>query len=302
MRSPWPLSKPGLYAILMIAAAITSLLPARWTSCVDSLTQPISPITWAVSSSVHALRNTADDLTTPAPSASQAQELLEQNERYLLQLRQQGILIDELEQIIRDLSGLREQMSDERARIVFASVIGGETSPLRETLRISRGTRHGIRVGDWVAAGLPKQERHTEGGGRDLLMQQWLIGVVSEAFPYVSDVRLTTDPGFRPNTVFWVARVVTETGTQLEIAPRECSLEGIGHQKMLIDRAAEDYESEGYNIVLAPLAYPQPLALVLGQIEQSRALETGLHYQFVVKPWSDARTLTHVYVISLVEP
>lgn len=293
-------SKPTSFAILMVAAALTSLMPARWTACGSNLTQPISPLTWAVSSSLHYVRYTSDNFTSSTPTRDEYAKLEEQNQRHELQLHQQAVMLAELEDIIRDLSGVRGQLNDERVRLIIAAVIGGETSPLRETIRISKGARHGVKVGDWVAAGMAREDVPGGVSGRELLMQQWIIGIVSRVYPYVSDVQLTTDPGFRPSNVFWAARPVGEN--RWEIARRECGIEGIGNQRMRVDRAAQDYLSEGYTIILAPLAYPQPLGLAVGRIIDVKSLDTGLHYRFEVVPWGAARNLSHVYVISTSEP
>ena len=295
----WP-TKPTAFAILMVSTAVLALLPTRWTGCAASVTQPVSPLTWVLSSFVRNARTTSDNITSSTPSVEQFRQLEQLNQNYELQLQQQAVMITELEDIIRDVTGLRNQLNDERVRIVIAAVIGGETSPRRETIRISKGARQGLQVGDWVAAGLPRESATSGRNGRELLMQQWLIGVVSQVFPYVSDVQLTTDPGFRPTNVFWVANPASDE--RWELARRECGLVGVGNGMMRIEQAAQDYLKEGYIYVLAPLSYPQPLALAVGKIKDAKALDTGLHYQFEVEPWASVRELSHVYVISLSEP
>jgi cell shape-determining protein MreC len=291
----WRLTKPALFAILMAVAALLALLPAHWTGCTDGLMQPVSPITWVFSGVTRRGLGAADSLSTPAPTRAEYERLRQANQRLAQQVGQQHILIAEMEQVVAELSGLREEIIDPGVRILFAAVSGGDASPQRETLTISIGSRRGVAAGDWVAAGLPPAERDPAATGRDLLLQQWVIGVIDEVQPYLSRVQLATDPEFGTRLVR-VAKPLS--GTRWEVAELECGLVGLGQGRMRIDRAAVDYLGEGYTIVLVPLAHPQPLALALGRIVGSEPLETGLHYDFEVEPWSDARRLSHVYVIS----
>ena len=296
--SQWRLTKPRVFAILMVAAALLALLPVRWTGCTGGLMQPVSPITWVFSGGTRRARGAADDLTTPAPTPADFERLRRENERLARQVGQQQILIVEMEQIVADLSGLRDRVADPRTRIVFAAVVAGDAAPQRETLSILKGTRHGVAVGDWVAAGVPPAERNPAATGRELLLQQWLIGVISEVQPYLSRVQLTTDPRFGTQLVR-VAKPLRDA--TWEVAERDCGLVGLGGGRMRIDRAAVDYPAAGYTIVVAPLSHPRPLALAVGRIIASERLETGVHYNFEVEPWADARKLSHVYVISFPE-
>ncbi|MBU0618497.1 MAG: hypothetical protein KKI02_12335, partial [Planctomycetes bacterium] len=170
--------------------------------------------------------------------------------------------------------------------------------PQREVLTISKGARHGVQVGDWVAAGIPPAQRPPAATGRELLLQQWLVGVVAEVQPHLSRVQLTTDPQFGTQLA-WAAQALTDK--TWEVAERRCGLVGLGDGRMRIDRAAVDYLTAGYTIVLVPISHPQPIALAVGRIVASEPLETGVHYNFQVEPWADARELSHVYVISYLE-
>ena len=296
--SQWRLTKPGVFAILMVAAAVLALLPAGWTSCVDGLMQPVSPITWLFAGGARGARAGAQNLAAPQPTREQLQLLRGERERLARQVGQQAILIAEMERIIADLCGLRDQLSEQRARIIFASVVGADPSPQREVLTISKGARHGVQVGDWVAAGIPPAQRPPAATGRELLLQQWLVGVVDEVQPHVSRVQLTTDAQFGTQLA-WAAQPLPD-GTWA-VAERQCGLVGLGEGRMRIDRAATDYLAAGYTIVLVPLSHPQPLALVAGRIVAAEPLETGVHYDLQVEPWAAARNLSHLYVISFLE-
>jgi len=94
-----------------------------------------------------------------------------------------------------------------------------------------------------------------------------------------------------------LARVLAD-GTW-EPAEQECLLEGHGRGSMLIAQAPRDYHRDGYPIVLVAPSASLPGWLTIGWVESSRARpQAPLHYDLVVKPWGQARRLSHVYVIS----
>jgi cell shape-determining protein MreC len=287
-----------MFAILMVAAAVLALLPARWTSCTDGLTQPVSPISWVVSGSARRARAAGESAVAPEPTRDELEQLRDENQRLARQVGQQAILIAEMERIIADLSGLQDQLSDLHARIIFAAVLAGDPSPDRDILTISKGARHGVKAGDWVAAGIPPDQRPTSATGRELLLQQWLVGTVHEVQPHLSRVQLTTDVQFGTQLA-WAAQP-RDDGTW-KVAERECGLVGLGDGRMRIDRAATDYFTDNHTIVLVPLSHPQPIALAVGRIVASEPLATGVHFNLPVEPWGDARHLSHVYVISFSE-
>lgn len=292
-------SKPTVFAILMVAAALAALLlPAGWSSCASGMAQPLGWFQWITSSGTRGSVDRAKSLAAPRPTRAEVRRLRRQNEELAQKLRHQQATIAQLERRVANLAGLRTQIGDVHAKIILASVVGGDTSPQRETVTISRGREHGVKLGDWVAAGVGSDERDPTGTGRDLLLRQWLVGRVSEAQPYLSRVQLATDPHFGPQRV-WTARPTTDGTWQL--ANSECGLESLGNGRMRIDRASEDYLATGYTIVLVPLAHPRPMALAIGRIVASEMLGTGLHYDLEVEPWGNPRMLSHVYVISLAQ-
>lgn len=279
----------------MVGAAVLALLPARWTGCTGGVLQPLSPLTWAFSSATRQVRGAVHDLSSPAPTRAELERLRRENERLARQVGHQQVMLAEMEQVVAELSELRSQLSDGDAKIIFASVIGGDTSPWRETITISKGRRAGVEAGDWVAAGVVPAERNPATTGRDLLLQQWLIGRVSEVQPHLSRVQLTTDPHFGLEPV-WAAKALADGSWQ--VADRQCGLVGLGGGRMRIEQASEDYSASDYTVVLVPLAHTQPMTLAIGRIVASEMLETGLHYDLEVEPWGDPRALSYVYVIA----
>lgn len=281
----------------MTGAAIVSLLPLRWTTCANGVTQPVSPLAWSLRTITRSTRAAAESVTDPEPTRAELERLRIENERRERQIGHQQVMIANMDGMVAELSGLRDQLTDPDAKIIFASILGNDTSPERDSITISRGDRHHVKPGDWVAAGdAPATRDPQASAGRDLLLQQWIIGRVSEVQPYTSLVQLATDPKFGPYRVR-LARALDD-GTW-ELADGEEALRGDAAGRMRINQAARDYRQAGFTIVLLPLTPSRPMALAVGRIVGSETLSTGLHYDFEVEAWDQVARLSHVYVISL---
>ncbi len=285
-----------LFAILMVVAAVVALLPPRWTGWINGILQPAHWVTMPVLRTARAAAEARDMLAAPAPTRRELGTLRAENEQLRRQLHQQEIMIAEMERLLADVTGIRDQLVDPDARIIIAPVLGYDASPRRESLTIGKGSRQGVRVGDWVAAGLPPG---SQASGESALLQQWLVGRVSVVHALTARVQLATDPDFGP-VLAWAAHPTPEGRWQL--ADRECALIGTGHGLMRIDRSPADYRTSGDAYVLIPLAHPRPMALLAGTIVGAQMLETGLHYNLDVRPPGDARRLAYVYVVALSRP
>ncbi len=282
-----------LFAMLMVAAAVAAMLPAHWTRWINGILQPAYWLTMPVSRTTRAVESAGERISRDAPTRRQYDTLRTENARLRRQVHHQQITIAEMNRLLADATGIRDQLVDPDARIIIAPVLGYDASPQRESLTIGKGSRQGVRTGDWVAAGMPLAHQDS---GESALLRQWLVGRVSEVQALVSRVQLTTDPAFGP-VLAWAAHP-TATG-RWQLAERECALVGTGHAMMRIDRSPADFRKDGNAFVLIPLAHPRPMALVAGTITDAQMLETGLHYNLDVRPVGDARRLNYVYVISL---
>ncbi len=288
-------TRPALFAILMAAAALVALLPARWTSFVNGLLQPGVWLSGPASQATRAVRS-ATDAAPPAPDPAEFEELLHTKELLERQLHHQELMIAEMDRLLAEVTGLRDQLVDPNARIIIAPVVGADASARREVLLIGKGSRAGVRVGDWVAAGAVTGVHPGARTARDRLLQQWLVGRVVDVAPYVAWVQLTTDPQFG-RMAAWAADASAD-GTW-RIAERQCVLYGVGDGLMRIEQATVDYRQTGQIFVLVPIGHPRPMALLAGVVVGGRMLETGLHFDLDVRPPADARRLSYVYVISL---
>lgn len=288
------LSKPTVFATLMVLAILLAMLPASWTGRTRSLTQPLGLIQWPITALTRAAARLGDWFQRETSTPDQTAALRRERDQFEIQVGQQSLLIDSLRQQVDRLSSVRAQLRDDSARLVVAPVLGFDGSTRRSSLTIGRGARDGLRTGDWVVAGdsAPTDEVLS----RDVLLRQWVVGLVAEVSPYQARVRVCVDPEFH-HVLVRVAKRQAD-GTWLA-APGEELLSGTGHDRMQIKQTKSDYQSQGYTIVLVPVAEQAAGFLVIGEIVQSRTLpESALHFDCDVRPWGDYRRLTQVFVVA----
>jgi len=283
-----------VFAALMLLSAVLTVTPPAWTRWMAGVLQPLGWMQWLLlSGSRRAAESTGAGTISPREA-----ELADQVQRLSRQVIHQGVLLARLEEQLVAVSGIREVLRGRPARIVPAAVVSVDPSPLREALTIAAGAVHGVRVGDWVAAGAP-QDDVPEGVGGHPLLRQWLVGRVASVQPYLSRVQLTSDRGFERLAVR-AARVLPDGRWRL--SDQECLLYGRGHGRMEIRDATVDYAAEGYTFVVAPLSAAPAVSLLLGRIESSeKLLGAPLHCNIHVRPLGSAKRLSEVYVICTAE-
>lgn len=294
MRPRWRLSRAATFVLLMTLAALTALMPPRWTAWTGRLLQPLAWIQWiAGAGSRSAIRNLSaapDEPTVSRRAYEELQDALADRQR---QLEHQQATLQALAERVDELTGLRGQLQDPSMKIVLATVLGGDTSPARGGLTITPGALRGLAPGQWVVAGRPLDPNEVA-TGRQLLARHWVIGRVAQAHTHVGRVRLATDAGFTPVEVRLAQ--VTPDG-QVMFAERRAVLEGAGG-RMMIRQAVEDYFANGYREVFIELPGTIPTTLLIGRVVSARPRsDSPLHYDLEVEPPAPARRLTHVYVL-----
>lgn len=271
------------FAILMVASAGLSILPPAWTRGASAVLQPVAWLQHLAASLTRRAAGAWDSRNTPDHIA----RLERENQALRIQLQHQADLIAQLSTQLETVAYL----GSPDTRIVIAPVIAGDARG-RDTLRIGNGSAEGIRPGDWVAAAWQPDSNEPATIG---VLRAWLIGQVLEAHPYVSSVRLLTDPGTLRLRV-QLARPVS--GGKLEKSPIEGLLYGLGNGRMEIREAPVDYVREGHVVVMAPLSAQPALSLTLGRVTRSEPVPAApLFYNLEVQPWADARRVTTVFVI-----
>lgn len=287
-------SKSAIFASLMVLSLVFILLPASLTSRARGLVQPLGLLQWPASAATHFFQGIGHWLQRETAAPDEISAVRSERDELRTQVGQQSLVIQDLRQQLERLSGLRMQLGDVNARIVTAPVLAADAAPRRAALPIGRGSRDGVRVGDWVVAA--SADSAEEIRIQDNLLRQWIVGQVVEVSPYQSRVRVTTDPGFRAVLVRVARRQADE---QWIAAPAEGLISGIGHDRLQIQRASFDFLKQGYSLVVAPVAAPNASLLVLGEVIRSSPVpESSLSFDLEVRPWGDFRRLTQVYVIT----
>ena len=227
-------------------------------------------------------------------AAAEAQALQTENDELRRLAAQQSDLLVRREELLAQLSGLRQQFPDGAARIVLGRIESFDSDPNRETVKISPGRLRGIEVGDWVASGIAPGTSTGGRDGRELLFRQALIGIVIDVEPYVSRVQLVSDPRFETKAV--VAQSAAEGS--LRVVGEEMVLRGIGKRRMRIESSIANHLESGATTVLAPASERLPTRMILGVITGAeQRSDSALHFDLRVLPAVDLDRVVGVFVI-----
>ncbi len=291
------MSKSTVFTLLMMVGVLGALLPMQWTSWMGMVFQPVAMVKLFFLSSSHAV--TGGGAPRPADSAQLNPEALwRENEELKRLVAHQSLQIDQLEKNLRTAMRIQEELHDSRARLIIALVVGHDASPKGATIEISRGTRDGVSLGDWVAAAPPESDDDNSEGkvsGYERLMRQSLIGKVQDVLQYTARVRLTTDPAVGP---LQVRLAKTLPSGSLRFHEDQPLLYGRGDGLMEIREAKQKFDKLGYDLVLTDVAGGRN-GILLGRVTDSRAMAaSALHFNLDVKPLIEPRALARVYVIS----
>lgn len=285
-------SKSSLYAILMVASAVSAfLLPARWTNWTRSAFQSVALLQMLPTGGAQAIHDEVETLAGPTISKAEARDLQAEVERLRRtvghleeQLAAQGATVDEL-------TRLRGQSLDNLRTIVRAAVVAYDSDPRRASLKVllSSETEPYVFEGQWVVAAV------ADPPSRGAVARGWLVGRVADVHLQTARIQLATDPGFQVGVR--VARTLGD-GTW-QISDEECRLKGAGEGRMVIDAAERDYFEQGYDIVLVPASAELPFAMTIGRITGVRRRgDSPQHVDLEVSPWAPTGGLRHVYLLS----
>ena len=283
---------------MTLSAVAAILLPARLVGLEGLVFEPVAWFGGSVADSTAAVRDAVGPTLRPAVPARRVERLEADLERLRRLVGQQALLLEQRERELRELTGLKESLGDLPVRLLPAYVLGGDASPLRQTLRIGRGAagEYPVRIGDWVAAATAVDRLDDGLTGRQRLLSQWLIGRVIEVGPLTSRVQLSTDPAFGPVPVR--AGRVDASGGYVTTNP-VVLLEGRGGA-MRIREAPANFLEQGFELVLTEPTGRLPLRMLIGRIVSAEPLpQSPLHYNLSVEPLADPHRLRRVYVIWL---
>lgn len=261
------------------------------------MTAVLQPLAWVQSGLSSVARRGRATLQPGEQIARTALELRLQAENEELQrkLLHQSALLTQLQNKLDDVTGIQSQLREAHGRIILASVVAADASPQRDTLTLSRGASHGVRVDDWVVAAAPRDGPPEVSG--PALLRQHLVGRISRTEPFTCQVTLSTQRAFGPTRVR-AARQRRDGAW--EFSAREALLYGTGSGRMEIRKSSEDFLAAGYTRVVAPVGGSSSAVLLIGELVESNPIPNApLHFDLTVVPLADARMLGEVYILSL---
>lgn len=286
-------SRPSLFVVLMVAAALSSVLPARWTSWLRRPFQLLHLVSQPVTEATAATVRTSERITQTEYTKEEVAALVDEVEALRLQVLQQQELIAEHDHTLQELTWFRQRFPQSVGEIIIGRVDGFGTDAKRELMTISPGSLGRVREGDWVTAGLTRKQLESVRDGRSALFRRWLVGRVVATQPKLSHVQLVTDPGFQMIVV-----PAGQEGRSWRVRGPEMVLKGIGNGRMVVESATADYLAEDATVLLSAGNGQLPARMVVGRIIGSEQLiDSPLHYRLDVEPWAKADSSTSVFVV-----
>lgn len=306
-------SKPTIFAMLMLAAVVVSLLPRDFFGSARDLTQLVALPGAAVTQAANRVSDSAKALSAEPVPAQKFQETLQAKqatENENIALRQQ---IMQLQNTVAGLQQLRSRSQfPSDGRLIPARVVGWDAVPGRDSLMLLKG-RSDIRDGSWVASRFPVRAG-SEDGVRDelrVLARETLIGWIEQSAPFTSRVVLLSD---RYTNRVWRVHIaaVGRKDRETEFVapapgqdPADFALEGIGNGQMRILDINASYIKQGLiqvgDVITTDGHDPKlPLAMVIGDIVELQPVKKQpLLYHAIVKHRCDPKDMSEVFIVDV---
>ena len=278
-------------------------LPSAWTRPLNNVMQLLAP----AEDALHRLGTTAggavDFVSAPPVSPQQFAEYQQSNQALANNVVSLSARVDELEQLNRELTGLRRAGFPREGRLIPARVIRRDAVSWRDVVLLDQGAASSAKPNDLVISRcfVNVGARTGVGQGMAVLSGEVLIGRVLTAAPYTSSVMLLSDPVQRMSV-----RIGRVREGRLETLPAEFLLQGVGHGRMVIEDVDHKYveaaEIQAGNLVVSPPGEAAlPLSLTIGRIAEiePHARSPLLLYRLHVEPVADYEALLRAYVVNM---
>jgi len=190
------LTKPRLFRLLMAVALLVFVMPRRWTDGLKSVSQMAVPGQYLLYSSSSKLGEALDRVADPPVPQDTHRRLQAENEQLASRLLAIEAEKRDLRRRYEQLAGLREMASLRTPRLIPARIVAADVVAWRDQLVVDQGRRRGVSRRDWVITHrfLDAGEDQGVRPGLSVLAGEYLIGWVDQVRPFVSRVRLFTDP------------------------------------------------------------------------------------------------------------
>lgn len=285
---------------LTLVSGLIVLLPDAFSNGMGNLLQILVPFE-------HLLSWMMPEGGAPSTSIStdDAAQLHDAMQRYENRLAVMQTRITELEQMTKELTGLRK-LGIRGGRLIPANIVASDSLPWRESRLIDQGALAGVKRDAAVTSRLlldvGRQSDVVE--GMSVLAGEVLVAEVEQAHTHTSRVVLLTDPAARSRLV----RIGRRGQDEFTCLPAEFVLHGIGRNRMEVRGVSHEYidrqDIRPGDIVLASASDERlPVPLVVGRItETRRSDDNGVLYDLVVEPAVDAARLRRIWVLDQAAP
>ncbi len=297
------LSTRRIFFACLVLALLAIWLPQRWTRPLGNITQLIAPVQDAL---FRGGQSVAGQLEAPGGVRQEEYEAVRASGEALRnQVVALSARVSQLEEINRELTGLRQAGFPREGRLIPARVLRGDAVAWRDAVLLDRGGSSAAKPNDWVVSrkfvNVGAEQGVTD--GMAVLASETLVGRVLHTAPYTATVLLLSDPSMRLEKV----RVGRVNNGQLSLLEADFLLCGVGRGRMVIEDVDRRYVDpprirEG-DLVVSPPDDPRlPFSLVIGRIvgiephENSPLLLSRLRVEPIVAPTE----LTSVYVVDCV--
>ena len=295
------ISARTLFVGLLGLALLAAWLPSAWTRPLNNVMQLLAPAQDAFYRVGTAAGDAVHTLSPPPLSPRQAAEYHRTNRTLANTLVSLSARVQELEELNRQLTGLRTAGFPPQGRLIPARVLRRDAVTWRDALLLDRGSTPSAGPGDPVISRsfVNVGARTGVADGMAVLSGEALIGRVLAAAPYTSTVLLLSDPAQQMSV-----RLGRLGPDRLEILPAEFLLVGVGHRHMIIEDVDHKYidtaEIQLHDLVVSPPGEASlPLSLTIGRVVdlEPHARSPLLLYRLHVEPVVDYDSLLGVYVV-----
>lgn len=310
-------SHRAVFTTLMIASAVSLLLPPEWTDKAKGVAQFLAPSQDLAYSLGHQASHSMADL------GDDTGQHLPQHDELVLQLASTQALCQDLREENATLRRLRRDNAiPPEVPLLPAKIVARDIAAWRDSVLIQRGSSRAVSRQDWVASRFLINRGRAVGlsNGQAVLALESLLGRIGMVNPYMSRVQLLTDIDSKPIEVrvAIVVETIDEAGQitkTITMADYPCTLHGLGKGKMGISdvpyryvQADADADSDsdthpmriGDLVFTAPGGLGLPVPMVVGKIT---ALEQNpkkrLVYNVIVEPAISIGEIRDVFVIPL---
>jgi len=206
-------------------------------------------------------------------------------------------LLAEYERRVRDLAHMRQGLDGLPCRLIPARLLAPEVAGGQAGARLDGGTEKGIarRGAVLTRAAINRGAREALERGEPLLVAAGLLGIVDEVGPYMSTVRLVTDP----RTHLMVQTIALRDG-QWRAGP-EGVAGGSGDGRTIVVRGISrtaDVRAGDFVVTSPSPESPLPPYLIVGRIARCDLRTASLFHDIEAEPRAVPSEVREVYVLS----